>query len=355
VLLLKWTVAKIVLIDGGFFVGKFAKHWSPKGRLQRAFRKLKRGKMRRDSFYKFCRKVVHQDLNYLTMRFTQMGCNPKDGSQVYLCYDGVQGRNDRGKVFSEYKGNRATDVEDYNAGTHVSHDLRSDLTNMGFDPMNIRKKWTCLYEDTKEADDLIAEMVDSADPKDEIFIFSADSDLYQLYYHQPNVRFHNFVMETDMAAMKAKSGVEWELYADWKALAGDTSDNIPGLRGIGPTTAAKLINDYGSLEHIPIENYQQWRVVDLASSSQVLLDWRADKDKTIEYCVRKFGVPWKRIEHQEETLLAPNQYQKLMEVLEEDHFEVTNVRHEILNYRSIIKLPIKPVVHYYSEEEMGNL
>jgi 5'-3' exonuclease len=151
--------------------------------------------------------------------------------------------------------------------------------------------------------------------------------------------------------MKDKTGVEWEQYADWKALAGDTSDNIPGLRGIGPTMAAKLINQHGSLEKIPLLHYQQWKVTDLGATSQVLLDWRAEKDKKIEYCVRKFGVPWKRIEHQIETLLAPNQYQKLREVLDEDHFEATNVRHEILNYRSIIKLPLAPVVHYYSEEE----
>ncbi|MBI2012893.1 MAG: DNA polymerase I, partial [Candidatus Colwellbacteria bacterium] len=52
------------------------------------------------------------------------------------------------------------------------------------------------------------------------------------------------------AAVKERFGVPSDLLADFKGLTGDTSDNIPGVPGIGPKTAADLISRYGTLEDL---------------------------------------------------------------------------------------------------------
>jgi 5'-3' exonuclease len=54
-------------------------------------------------------------------------------------------------------------------------------------------------------------------------------------------------------AVRAKFGVNPELIPDYLALVGDSQDGYPGLRGIGPTTAASLLNRYGPLESFPPE------------------------------------------------------------------------------------------------------
>ena len=54
----------------------------------------------------------------------------------------------------------------------------------------------------------------------------------------------------DAGFVRGRFGVPPERYADYKALVGDASDNIPGVRGIGPKTAAALIGQYGTLDEI---------------------------------------------------------------------------------------------------------
>ena len=143
----------------------------------------------------------------------------------------------RNEIYNEYKANRSEAPEDlapqfeYIRKSVLAFNLPSvDLANY-------------------EADDLIATYVDQILKKDaKVTIVSSDKDLMQLY--KKNVRIfdpmkNKFISEDDV---KHKFGVDPSKVIDVQALAGDSSDNVPGVPGIGVKTAAELINKYGNLE-----------------------------------------------------------------------------------------------------------
>lgn len=98
-----------------------------------------------------------------------------------------------------------------------------------------------------EADDIVASY--AANFPGEVIISSQDSDFFQLI--SPRVKVLRYRGDKsvicDCEYIVNKLGILPSQYADYKALVGDSSDNIRGVRGIGPKTAAKLINDYGSI------------------------------------------------------------------------------------------------------------
>jgi DNA polymerase I len=118
-----------------------------------------------------------------------------------------------------------------------------------------------------EADDVIATITDRlmADPAHtdlRIRIVSRDKDLEQLLSDRVTLFDVHTGTETDVAALRAKRGIEPEQVVDLLTLTGDAVDNIPGVDGIGPRTAAKLLQQYGTLDAI-LENLNQlkgaWR------------------------------------------------------------------------------------------------
>jgi DNA polymerase-1 len=109
-----------------------------------------------------------------------------------------------------------------------------------------------------EADDLIATAVHRLSQKgDECIIVSADKDFGQCVGGSvmqlappPTANPALGWRRLDAAGVEEKFGVPPELIADYLALVGDTSDNIPGLKGVGPKTAVKWLKQYGSLEAV---------------------------------------------------------------------------------------------------------
>ncbi len=143
----------------------------------------------------------------------------------------------RNEIYSDYKANRSEAPDDlapqfeYIRKSVLAFNLPSvDLLNY-------------------EADDLIATYVDQILQKGaKVTIVSSDKDLMQLF--KKNVRIfdpmkNKFISEEDV---KNKFGVDPTKVIDVQALAGDSSDNVPGVPGIGIKTAAELINKYGNLE-----------------------------------------------------------------------------------------------------------
>jgi DNA polymerase-1 len=145
----------------------------------------------------------------------------------------------RNEIYSDYKANRAEAPDDlapqfeYIRKSVLAFNLPSvDLLNY-------------------EADDLIATYVDQilkAGAK--VTIVSSDKDLMQLY--KKDVRIfdpmkNKFINEEDVFK---KFGVVASKVIDVQALAGDSSDNVPGVPGIGVKTAAELINKYGTLDKL---------------------------------------------------------------------------------------------------------
>ncbi len=113
-----------------------------------------------------------------------------------------------------------------------------------------------VYEmDGYEADDVIGTIAKAAEKKDvETIIISGDMDLTQLISPKTKVEVTRKGVTTietlDDAKLKEKLGIYPSQIPDYKALSGDPSDNIPGVPGIGPKTAAMLLSKYGSIENI---------------------------------------------------------------------------------------------------------
>lgn len=147
--------------------------------------------------------------------------------------------------------------EDYKANrTEAPEDLEQQIP--------VIKEWTRaagyvgVEEDGVEADDLIAGYAGKLSGEGhEVLIISADKDLAQLVtdtVHQlvppPTANPKLGWRELDPEGVREKFGVGAGQIADYLALIGDTSDNIPGLKGVGPKTAAKWLNQYKTVEEI---------------------------------------------------------------------------------------------------------
>jgi DNA polymerase I len=99
-----------------------------------------------------------------------------------------------------------------------------------------------------EADDIIALLSRRlAAAGSEVLIFSADKDLFQLVAERISVFHPKLKRKLDRDGVKEFFGIFPEQIVDYLSLAGDASDNIPGIPGIGDKTATRLIEKYGSL------------------------------------------------------------------------------------------------------------
>ncbi|HET9621825.1 MAG TPA: DNA polymerase I [Kofleriaceae bacterium] len=115
--------------------------------------------------------------------------------------------------------------------------------------------WPCLAVPGVEADDVIATLVSQARARGwEVVIFSADKDIMQMVSEHVSMidALHDKTYTREEVIKKM--GVPPEKIPDFLALVGDTSDNIPGLRGVGGKTAANLLEQYGTLADLIAAN-----------------------------------------------------------------------------------------------------
>lgn len=104
-------------------------------------------------------------------------------------------------------------------------------------------------EEGHEADDIIASCaVNAAAGVGDVLVATSDKDMFQLVNEHVYVVPVSGVQERmDAAAVREKTGVAPEQIVAWLALVGDAADNIPGVPGIGPKTAARLLQEFGTL------------------------------------------------------------------------------------------------------------
>ncbi len=148
-------------------------------------------------------------------------------------------KNFRNEIYSDYKANRSEAPEDL--APQFEYIRKSVLA------FNLPSIELLNYE----ADDLIATYSEQIIKKGgKVTIISSDKDLMQLY--NKNIRIYDpmknkFINDEDI---KKKFGVSANKVVDVQSLAGDSSDNVPGVPGIGIKTASELINEYGTLENL---------------------------------------------------------------------------------------------------------
>ncbi len=109
-----------------------------------------------------------------------------------------------------------------------------------------------VMEDGREADDLLATIAQKAVDADcDSLIATSDKDMLQLASGRIGI-IPPTKSEVRMgpAEVEAKTGVQPSQVAEWLALVGDVADNIPGVPGIGPKTAAQLLTSFGSLDEL---------------------------------------------------------------------------------------------------------
>ena len=144
--------------------------------------------------------------------------------------------------------------EDYKANRETMPDALS--TQMGFICEGLNAFGIPIYtKEGFEADDLIGTISARASQRgDETLILTGDQDSFQLVDKEGLVKVlipsQGILKEYGWEQVYEKLGVYPNQVVDYKALRGDTSDNIPGIRGIGPKTAQQLLGKYGNLEKV---------------------------------------------------------------------------------------------------------
>jgi DNA polymerase-1 len=168
-------------------------------------------------------------------------------THVAVLFDG-ESHNPRTDLDSEYKANRPSFEDVSDEGNPF---LQLPYIYKALDALHI-----CHAETADcEADDWIASYAIKYGAENSMVISSFDSDLFQLINERVHIlryRGDNSVI-CDKAWLLQKYGITPEQYADFKALTGDSSDNIKGAEKVGPKTAAALVNEFGTLSQI-IEN-----------------------------------------------------------------------------------------------------
>ncbi|MBW2373210.1 MAG: DNA polymerase I, partial [Deltaproteobacteria bacterium] len=148
------------------------------------------------------------------------------------------GKSFRHQLFADYKATRDAQPEDLS----VQFPLVREVIDAYRFPM--------LEVPGVEADDVIATLVERAPDDLEIAVVSTDKDLMQLVSERVALLDTMKDRRVGPAEVEERLGVPPEKVLDVRALVGDPSDNIPGVKGIGGKGAAKLIDEWGDLENL---------------------------------------------------------------------------------------------------------
>lgn len=163
----------------------------------------------------------------------------KIGCDYTLVLFDAKRENFRNQIFPEYKATRREVPEELIPQFPIIREAVGAL------------KLNYLEMEGYEADDLIATYARLAlEQGMEAVVVSADKDLMQLI--RPGVEFYDPMKDKFFTPedVREKFGVYPDKVVDVQALSGDSTDNVPGVPGIGPKTAAELVNAFGSLEQV---------------------------------------------------------------------------------------------------------
>lgn len=162
----------------------------------------------------------------------------------YLAVSFDTGATFRDEIFSDYKGTRAKMPDELA--------LQIERIRQVIQAFNI----PLLELEGFEADDVLGTVARQANEQGvAVHIITGDRDLLQLVNDQtivelPPGQYEKTPTFYDVPAVVARFGVRPDQFVDYKALVGDASDNIPGVKGIGEKTAAKLLQDFGTLDNV---------------------------------------------------------------------------------------------------------
>lgn len=193
-------------------------------------------------------------------------------------------KNFRHDLYKDYKANRPPAPDDLIT--------QLELVEKAAKALNFE----CISRAGYEADDIIATLAHKAiESKREVIIVSSDKDLMQLINGHTKMFDpvkSKFILEEDVIA---KFGVRPNKVREVQALMGDSSDNIPGVAGVGQKTAAELINQFGDVETVlsSIDQIKSKRQQELlrASAENARISWKLvglDRNVDLHHDINEF-------------------------------------------------------------------
>ena len=198
--------------------------------------------------------------------------------KIIVAFD-ISSSEKRTKIFNEYKAGRHKAPEDLTIQFPIIKELLKT--------MNI----PIVQKDGIEADDILGAIAKKEGKKEnKIVILTGDRDYFQLVDINVNIRYPKTIMGKteyiiyDNYKVNEEYGLTPEKLIEVKALMGDASDNIPGVKGIGEKTALKLIIQFGSLEKI----YEYIENSDGKEIAKATLN-KLIQDKEMAYISRDLG------------------------------------------------------------------
>ncbi|PKN50501.1 MAG: DNA polymerase I, partial [Deltaproteobacteria bacterium HGW-Deltaproteobacteria-16] len=226
----------------------------------------------------------------------------------------VRGPNFRHEMYPAYKANRPTMPDDLACQIPYIKEIVA--------AHNI----ACLERQGVEADDLIASAAKKlAAQGHPVIVVSGDKDLLQLVSESITVWDPMRDVFMDPAAVQKKYNIPVDRLLDFFALMGDSSDNVPGVAGIGPKTAEKLINQCGSLEGI----YQHIETISQAKLREKLLADRENAFLSRQLIALKDDLASPELKEYE--IPEPNQ-EKLQEL------------YSFLDFSRLLKTPVSTAI-----------
>lgn len=177
--------------------------------------------------------------------FTSMLINmlrDEDPTHIAVAFD-LSRQTFRTEEYADYKAGRARTPDEFQGQVPLLHEVLDALRIPYVELPGF------------EADDIIATLASQAEAEGlDVVICSGDRDTFQLVSDRVKVLYPvrgvSEVSRMDPAAVEAKYGVPPARYSDLAAMVGEASDNLPGVPGVGPKTAAKWINQFGDLDGI---------------------------------------------------------------------------------------------------------
>lgn len=162
---------------------------------------------------------------------------------ICVCFD-KSDRTFRNDEYEDYKAGRAETPDSFRSQEPLIHEVLDALRIPQVDIEGF------------EADDIIATLAtQAAADGEDVVIVTGDRDTFQLV-EDPHIRVMynkrgiSDVAFYDEAGIKERYGVSPKQYIDYAAMRGDSSDNLPGVKGVGEKTAAKLLGEYADIEGI---------------------------------------------------------------------------------------------------------
>lgn len=251
----------------------------------------------------------------------------------------------RHKIYSDYKAGRKP----------MPDELRQQIPLM----KKILKAYGCivLEKEGYEADDILGTIAKKSDlNNDSCIIATGDRDSLQLVSDKVNIHLAATkagspeVRIYDIDRIKEEYGVTPKQMIEIKALQGDTSDNIPGVRGIGPKTASNLIQQFGSIENL-YENIETADLREKLKTSLIEEKENAFLSKTLGTinCEVPIEIPAEACGDNDELkrILVDLEMFKILDKLNIDFsktVETDSIKKEIIDFKVINFIPENSIV-----------